>query len=128
MAKRTQMSFIRLRMLLGLVCVAGVPASAFGQSTITGCVTDSSGAFLPGVVVDAASPALIEKVRSVVTDGAGRYAIVDLRPGTFSVTFTFPGFNPVTREGIELTGSLVATVNAQLTVGRVVETINVEPG
>jgi Carboxypeptidase regulatory-like domain len=125
--RRTPARFIAINVLLALVCVAGVPVRAWGQAAIAGCVTDASGAFLPGVTVEAASPALIEKVRSVVTDEAGRYAIVDLRPGTFSVTFTLHGFNAVRRERIELTGSFVATVNAQLTIGRVVETINVRP-
>src|SRR5205814_7600378 len=68
-----------------------------------------------------------EKARSVVTDETGRYAIVDLRPGTFSVTFTLPGFNAVRRDGIELAGSFVATVNEQLTVGDLLETIEVRP-
>ena len=80
---------------------------------------------LPGVTVEAASPALIEKVRSVVTDGTGQYRIVDLRPGTYSVTFTLPGFNTVKRDGIELTGSFTATVNAEMSVGAVEETITV---
>src|SRR5262245_5432180 len=96
-----------------LVC----PAAAFAQASIVGLVKDASGAVLPGVTVEAASPALIEKVRSVVTDGTGQYRIETLRPGTYSVTFTLPGFSTVKREGIELTGSFVATVNADLRVG-----------
>ena len=80
---------------------------------------------LPGVTVEAASPALIEKVRSVVTDDTGQYRIVDLRPGTYSVTFTLPGFSTVKRDGIELTGTFVATVNADLKVGALEETITV---
>ena len=80
---------------------------------------------LPGVTVEAASPVLIEKVRSVVTDDTGQYRIVDLRPGTYSVTFTLPGFSTVRREGIELTGTFVATVNADLKVGALEETITV---
>jgi len=75
--------------------------------------------------VEAASPALIEKVRSVVTDDTGQYRIVDLRPGTYSVTFTLPGFSTVKREGIEITGTFVATVNADLKVGALEETITV---
>jgi hypothetical protein len=86
-------------------------------------VRDSSGGVLPGVVVEAASPVLIEKVRSVVTDGTGQYRIVDLRPGTYTVTFTLSGFNTLVREGIELTGSFVATVGADLRVGALAETI-----
>ena len=93
-------------------------ASAQGLSgSITGVVKDTSGAVLPGVTVEASSPALIEKIRSVVTDGTGQYQIVDLRPGTYTVTFTLPGFSTVKREGIELTGSFTATVNAELKVG-----------
>ena len=80
---------------------------------------------LPGVTVEAASPALIEKVRTVVTDGGGQYRIVDLRPGTYSVTFRLSGFNTVKREGIELTGSFTAAVNAELRVGEMTETITV---
>ena len=90
------------------------PAIASAQATIAGTARDASGAVLPGVTVEAASPALIEKVRSVVTDGSGQYRIVDLRPGSYSVTFTLAGFSTVKREGIELTGSFTATVNADL--------------
>ena len=80
---------------------------------------------LPGVTVEAASPVLIEKVRSVVSDETGQYRIVNLRPGTYSVTFTLPGFSTVKRDGIELTGTFVATVNADLKVGALEETITV---
>ena len=86
---------------------------------------DTSGAVLPGVTVEAASPALIEKVRSVATDASGQYKIVDLRPGTYTVTFTLTGFSIVRREGIELTGSGTATINADLKVGTLEETITV---
>ena len=80
---------------------------------------------MPGVTVEAASPALIERVRSVVSDGEGRYNIVDLRPGTYDVTFTLAGFATVKREGIVLTAGFTATVNADLQVGGVQETITV---
>jgi hypothetical protein len=101
-------------------------AAAQGQSgTIAGVVRDSSGAILPGVSVEAASPALIEKVRSVVTDGTGAYRIVDLRPGTYSVTFTLSGFSIVKREGVELTAGFTANVNADLRIGALEETITV---
>lgn len=100
-------------------------APAFAQASINGIVRDTSGAVLPGVTVEAASPALIEKVRTVVTDGTGQYAIVDLRSGTYTVTFTLPGFNTVRREGIELGGSFSATINAELRVGSLEETITV---
>ena len=102
-----------------------LPASAYAQAAITGVAKDASGGVLPGVTVEAASPALIEKVRSVVTDDTGQYRIVDLRPGTYSVTFTLPGFSTVKREGIELTGTFVATVNGDLKVGALEETITV---
>jgi len=102
-----------------------LPSVAHAQAAITGVAKDASGGVLPGVTVEAASPALIEKVRSVVTDDTGQYRIVDLRPGTYSVTFTLPGFSTVKREGIELTGSFVATVNGDLKVGALEETITV---
>jgi hypothetical protein len=102
-----------------------LPASAYAQASITGVVKDSSGAVLPGVTVEASSPALIEKVVSAVTDEAGLYRIVDLRPGTYSVEFTLPGFSTVKREGLELTGTFVATINADLKVGAIAETITV---
>jgi hypothetical protein len=105
--------------------VALFPSLLYAQASITGTARDSSGAVVPGVTVEASSPALIEKVRSAVTDGSGQYRIVDLRPGTYVVTFTLTGFAPVKREGIELTGSFVATVNADLQVGSLTETITV---
>src|SRR5579862_6648638 len=78
-----------------------LPAAAFAQSGIAGVVKDPMGAVIPGVTVEAASPALIEKVRTVVTDAQGQYKIVDLRPGVYSVTFTLPGFTTVKHEGLE---------------------------
>ena len=107
-----------------LVCAA-LPTVAFAQASITGIVQDTSGAVLPGVTVEAASPALIEKARSVVTDGNGQYRIVDLRPGVYTVTFTLSGFNTVKREGLELAGSFIATINAELRVGTLEETVTV---
>src|SRR6185503_12618752 len=85
----------------------------------------TSGAVLPGVTVEAASPALIEKVRTVVTDTEGRYRITGLRPGLYTVTFTLTGFRTVRREGLELTTGFVATVNGDMSVGAVEETITV---
>lgn len=111
-------------LVLGSAVLVPDMARAQGGS-ITGVVTDTSGAVLPGVTVEAASPALIEKARSVVTDGSGQYRIIDLRPGSYTVTFTLPGFSSVKREGIELTGSFVATVDASLRVGALEETITV---
>src|SRR5919109_138567 len=105
------------------------PAAASAQvadtASIAGVVRDASGGVLPGVTVEAASPALIEKVRTVVTDGQGLYRIVDLRPGTYTVTFTLPGFSTFRRDGLELTTGFTATVNADMKVGTVEETITV---
>ncbi len=101
------------------------PAIASAQGAIAGVVRDASGAVLPGVTVEAASPALIEKVRSVVTDGSGQYQIVTLPPGAYTVTFTLAGFNTFRRDGIELTGNFTATVNGDLRVGALEETITV---
>src|SRR5712691_11794548 len=111
--------------LLFLTVLLLLPSTAFAQAAITGVVKDASGGVLPGVTVEAASPVLIEKVRSVVSDDTGQYRIVKLRPGTYSVTFSLPGFSTVKREGIELAGTFVATVNADLRVGALEETITV---
>jgi hypothetical protein len=111
--------------VLGLTCLVILPASAYAQASITGVVKDSSGAVLPGVTVEASSPALIEKVRSAVTDSTGQYRIVDLRTGTYDVTFSLTGFNTVKREGVELTGSFTASINAEMKVGALAETITV---
>jgi hypothetical protein len=85
---------------------------AFSQPAIAGIVKDPSGAVLPGVTVEATSPALIEKSRTVLTDGTGQYRIVDLKPGIYTVTFTLSGFATIKREDIELTGAGVTTINA----------------
>jgi hypothetical protein len=109
---------------LGL-CVLLLPVTAYPQASITGIVKDSSGAVLPGVTVEASSPALIEKSRSTTTDGSGQYQIIQLVPGTYTVTFTLQGFNTFRRDAIELSGSFVASVNAEMKVGDVAETITV---
>jgi hypothetical protein len=101
------------------------PATARAQSGFAGVVKDTSGAVLPGVTVEAASPALIERTRSVVTDDQGQYKIVDLRPGTYSITFTLGGFSTVKRDGITLTADFTASVNAELRVGALEETVTV---
>ncbi|PYR32189.1 MAG: hypothetical protein DMF90_24050, partial [Acidobacteria bacterium] len=110
-----------------LLCLVFMARFASGQTlasgSIAGVVRDTSGAVLPGVSVEAASSALIEKVRSVVTDGQGQYKIVDLRPGNYTVIFVLAGFTTVKREGIELTTGFTATVNAELRVAAVQETI-----
>src|SRR5262249_5799435 len=95
------------------------------QSVIAGVVKDSSGAVLPGVEVEASSEALIEKSRTGTTDGQGVYKIVDLRPGLYTVTFTLAGFQTIKREGIELPSNFTATVNADLKIGTVTESVTV---
>ena len=118
---------VRLGRVLVTACLIALPGLAHAQSgsSIAGVVRDTSGAVLPGVTVEAASPALIEKARTAVTDGAGQYKIVNLVPGAYSVSFALPGFNTVKREGLELTSSFTATVNADLRVGALEETITV---
>ena len=102
-----------------------LPSSAYAQAAIAGVVRDASGGVLPGVTVEASSPALIEKVRTAVSDGTGQYRIEDLRPGTYTVRFTLAGFSTVSREGVELTGSATATISIDMRVGAVEETITV---
>jgi hypothetical protein len=114
-----------MRPLLVVVVSLLLPSAAYAQAAITGVVRDASGGVLPGATVEAASPVLIEKGRSVVTDANGQYRIVDLRPGTYSVTATLQGFTTLKREGIELSGNFVATVNLDLKVGSLEETITV---
>ena len=102
-----------------------VPATSSAQAAITGVVRDTSGAVIPGVLVEASSPALIERTRSVVTDSSGQYRIVDLSPGTYEVAFTLAGFKSVRRGNIVLEGSFTASVNTELQVGLVEETLTV---
>src|SRR5690349_22716759 len=114
-----------MRVLLTSLCVLAIlslPIPPLAQS-ITGTVRDDSGAVLPGVTVEASSPALIEKTKSAVTDGTGQYRIIDLRPGTYSLTFTLPGFNTVKREAIELSGTQTLTISIDMKVGGLEETI-----
>src|SRR5215472_8764006 len=85
-----------------LAGVVLLPATAFAQATLAGVAKDASGAVLPGVTVEVSSPALIEKTRTAITDGTGQYQVVDLRPGTYTVTFTLTGFSTVKREGVEI--------------------------
>jgi len=116
--------FIRaLLVLLALGITASVHAQTLG--TIAGAAKDATGAVLPGVSVEVASPALIEKTRTAVTDGSGQYAIISLPLGTYSVTFSLQGFSTVKREGIEMVANFTAQVNAEMKVGTVAETITV---
>ena len=119
----------RYGLLAMVVLVCALPRSGWTQATTTGTIAgvvkDTTGAVLPGVTVEVASPALIEKVRSAVTDDQGRYKVVNLRPGTYSVTFTLVGFGTLRREGIELSAGTTAPVNADLTVGSLEETVTV---
>ena len=114
-----------VRLLFGLFVLVLLPSSAYAQAAITGVVRDASGGVLPGVTVEASSPALIEKVRTAVSDGSGQYRIEDLRPGTYTVRFTLAGFATVSREAVELTGSATSTISADMRVGAVEETITV---
>ena len=118
-----------LARLIVVSCVLPLPTVAWAQvadtASVAGVVRDPSGAVLPGVTVEASSPALIDRARSVVTDTQGLYRIVDLRPGVYVVTFSLPGFNTLKREGLELTTGFTAAVNAELNVGALEETITV---
>src|SRR5205809_3468857 len=118
-----------MRVLKAALIVSGwlviLPTSAFAQTTLSGVVRDSSGGVLPGVTVEASSPVLIEKVRSAITDGSGQYQIVDLRPGTYAVAFSLSGFATAKRDGVEVTGSGVITINIDMRVGNVAETVDV---
>src|SRR6266487_1720461 len=114
-----------MRILGFLACAALMPTIALAQAVIAGSVKDSAGGVLPGVNVEATSPELIEKLRTAVTDGTGQYRIEDLRPGAYTVTFSLPGFTTLKREGIELTGTFTATINVELKVGVVAETVTV---
>src|SRR5476649_132925 len=116
----------RIVMMLALVvgCLA-LPTTARAQSAFAGVVKDATGAVLPGVTVEASSPALIEKVRSVTTDANGLYRIENLRPGTYTITFNLPGFSAVKRDAVELPSNFTSTINADLKVGAMEETVTV---
>ncbi|MGH9201023.1 MAG: carboxypeptidase regulatory-like domain-containing protein, partial [Vicinamibacterales bacterium] len=118
----------RNRLRFGVLWVfvwLALPAVATAQSAITGIVRDTSGGAMPGVTVEASSPVLIEKVKTTISEGNGSYRITDLRPGTYTVTFTLPGFSAYIREGFELTTDFTATLNAELKVGALEESITV---
>ena len=104
------------RIALALVSIVVLPIAVFAQGAIGGSVKDSTGAVLPGVTVEAASDALIERSRTALTDASGQYLIVNLRPGTYVVTFTLAGFNSLKRDGLILTGSATLPVSVELSV------------
>ena len=111
--------------LVVLTCVVVLPASAHAQAVLSGTVKDASGAVLPGVSVEAASPVLISKTRQAVTDDTGQYRITELPPGNYSLTFTLSGFATVKREAVEVSGSGVIPINIEMRIGSLSETITV---
>src|SRR5262249_51355139 len=115
----------RAALIIAGLLTLPVPSSGQALGTVAGVIKDSSGAILPGVTVEVASPVLIEKVREAVSDGTGQYRIINLPPGTYSVTFTLTGFSTIKREGVDVTAGFTASVNAELKVGTVAETITV---
>src|SRR5687768_3170103 len=116
----------RPKVLLSLLLAAIlVPVMAWAQGTLTGTVRDGSGGVLPGVTVEAASPAIPGSVRTVVTDSAGVYRIIELPPGAYTLSFTLPGFANVKRDGLLLSGSAVLTIPIELRVGAIEETVTV---
>jgi hypothetical protein len=114
-----------LRTLAILACIAAVPGVVFAQAVIIGLVTDSSGVPVAGVVVAASSPSLIERARTTTTDGTGRYRVEGLRPGTYHVTFTLDGWKPYQRQGVELQGSFTASLDVELSIDPLTETVTV---
>src|SRR5262245_49385986 len=115
----------RLKFVRLVLAAVLVPSLAAAQGTLTGTVRDGSGGVLPGVTVEASSPALTGNTRTVVTDGAGQYRIIELPPGTYSLSFSLPGFSNVKRDGIELAGTAVLTIPADMKVGAIEETVTV---
>src|SRR6187455_1459977 len=120
---RCSMRVVRFLLVAGSLLT--LPAAALAQAVIAGSIKDTSGAVLPGVTVEASSPALIEKVRTAVSDGNGQYRVVNLPPGLYSVTFSLPGFSTVKRDALEVSVNFTSTVDAEMKVGSVEETITV---
>jgi hypothetical protein len=123
-------AWMRFRQIgLAALCAAAflgfLPGVAAGQSAFAGIVRDTSGAVIPGVTIEAASPVLIEKVRTAITDSNGAYRIVDLRPGLYTLTFSLAGFNTQVREGVDLPSNFTATINVDLSVGTLQESVTV---
>jgi hypothetical protein len=120
------MSGLVRRALIAFALFVVIPAVAHAQTSgVAGVVKDGTGAVLPGVTVEASSPALLEKTRSAVTDASGQFKITSLRPGIYSISFTLPGFSVVKREGIELTSDFTATISVEMKVGALEETVTV---
>src|SRR6516162_3951168 len=115
----------RVKTFLLVVLVGLLPGAAWAQVTLAGTVKDASGAVLPGVTVEASSPVLIEKTRSATSDASGQYRMESLLPGTYTVTFTLSGFSTLKRDGVELSGTGVVKIDAEMKVGGVAETVNV---
>ena len=111
--------------LFAMASLVILPRMALAQSGIAGVVKDVTGAILPGVTVEATSDVLIERTRSVVTDGEGQYRIVDLRPGQYAMTFTLAGFATIKREGVELPANFIAAINVEMRVGSLEETLTI---
>src|ERR1700674_1351694 len=123
-----QMSRARfaIQFLPGLAALLLVPVSVFGQSSIAGVVRDTSGSVMPNVAVVASSPALIERSRAVTTDAQGRYQILDIRPGTYTITFTLTGFKTTRREGIDVPADTSVPLFVEMGVGSIEETVEVQ--
>ncbi|MDO8793914.1 MAG: TonB-dependent receptor [Vicinamibacterales bacterium] len=119
------MALHRLAAVFVVLLLAASTTAAQTTAGIAGTARDTTGAVLPGVTVEVASPALIEKVRTAVTDGQGRFNVTDLRPGIYSVTFTLTGFNTFKREGMEISAGFTGTANAEMKVGGLEETVTV---
>ena len=114
-----------LAVFVALALVLTLPATARAQSAIAGVARDTSGAVLPGVTIEVASDVLIERTRSAVTDADGQYKIIDLRPGVYVMTFSLEGFQSIRREGVELPANFTSTVNVDMRVGSIQETVTV---
>ncbi|PYS36828.1 MAG: hypothetical protein DMG14_23395, partial [Acidobacteria bacterium] len=122
--RKPTITSVAIAIFASWMSLTALTPECFAQSAFTGTVKDQSGAVLPGVTVEASSPVLIERLRSVVSDERGAYKIIDLRPGTYTITFSLPGFRTVKRE-VELPSNFTATINAEMTVGAVEETVTV---
>ena len=114
-----------LNLIVAATLLAATPAVVWAQASVTGTVRDTSGAVLPGVTVEGSSSALIEKTRAAVTDGSGQFRITGLPSGTYRVSFSLPGFATVQRDGVELAGNFTATINVEMRVGGLEETITI---